>query len=283
MAFDTQRQPKQATILLKDQGKVSVYEATGGAVTAKFAAHNLSLLPPIPSGSIIHDNACGAGTVSRLILSSKSPPSDIKIYATDIDQVFLDVLESDVQRNSWPIEVSNQRSETLLFPSNHFTHSITNIGIFFTSSAGLDGAKEIYRTLQPGGTAVVNCWETITWLLPFKLVHEALRPGKPYPAPPVLWSDGKQIQKVMLEAGFSREEMRVEKSEAWATTGEIRSWAEKSWAFLGGLGGWAETDEERWDEAVDLLVAHILAQPGTETIDGQVRMKASQWIVIARK
>lgn len=282
MAFSTANIPKQAAALLQGQGKVSVYEDTGGKVTADFAAHNLTLLPPFPSGSIIHDNACGSGTVSRLILSS-SPPSDIKIHATDMDQVFLDKLQNDVLKNSWPIEVSNQRSESLSFPDNYFTHSITNIGIFFTSSAGLDGAKEVYRTLQPNGTAVVNCWEALAWLLPFKLVHEALRPGKPYPAPPVLWNDGKQIQKVMAEAGFTKDKTRVEKSEAWARTTDLRDWAEKSWAFLGGLGGWQAEDEERWGEAVDLLVKHMLAHPDTKTVGGEVWMKASQWIVIATK
>ncbi|KAF1944757.1 hypothetical protein EJ02DRAFT_452101 [Clathrospora elynae] len=283
MAFNVQHQPKQAAALLQGQGKVSIYAATGGAVVADFAAHNLSLLPPFPPKSIIHDNACGAGTVSRLILSSKPPPSNPKIHATDTDQTFLDALQSDVLNNAWPIQVSNQRSEALSFPANYFTHSITNIAIFFTTSAGLDGAKEIHRTLQPGGTAMVNCWEALAWLAPFKLTHKVLRPEKPYPTPPVLWNDGTQIQKVMLEAGFAKDKMRVEKSEAWARTRDLRTWAELSWAFLGGLGGWTETDEARWDEAVDLMVKYMLEQPETETVDGEVRMKASQWIVIATK
>lgn len=282
MAANIQHQPKQVAALLEGQNKVYVYEATGGAVTAQFAAHNISLLPPIPPKSVLLDNACGAGTVSRKILSS-DVPSDLKIYATDIDQVFLDALQSDVEKNSWPIEVSKQKSENLSFPDNYFTHSITNIGIFFTTSTGLDGAKEIYRTLQPGGIAVVNCWEDVTWLPPFALVHQALRPGKPYPAPPIPWKDGKQIQKVMLEAGFLRENMRVEKSEAWAKTTDIRDWAEKSWAYLGNIGGWTETDSERWDEAVDLLMKHILEQEGTRRVGEEVWMRASQWLVIAKK
>jgi ubiquinone/menaquinone biosynthesis C-methylase UbiE len=282
MASNIQYQPKQVTALLEDKKKVDVYEATGGAVTAQFAAHNLSLLPPIPPGSVILDNACGAGTVSRIIVSS-NVPSALKIHATDIDQVFLDALQSDVQKNSWPIEVSNQKSENLSFADDYFTHSINNIGIFFTSSAGLDGAKEIYRTLQPGGTSVVNCWEDVTWFPPFALVHQALRPGKPYPAPPISWKDGQQIQKVMLEAGFSRDNMRVEKSEAWAKTTDLRDWAEKSWAYLGNIGGWTETDGERWDEAVDLLMKHILEQEGTKKVGDEVWMRASQWVVIAKK
>ncbi|KAF2787478.1 hypothetical protein K505DRAFT_223888, partial [Melanomma pulvis-pyrius CBS 109.77] len=182
-----------------------------GKVTADFAAHNLTLIPPIQAGSIIHDNTSGAGTVSRKILSNA--PADIKIHATDIDQVFLDNLQEDATANSWPIEVSNQRSEALSFPDNYFTHSITNIGIFFTTSAGLDGAKEIHRTLKPGGTAIVNCWGHVTWFLPMKTVHDTLRPGKPFPAPTINWSDGQQIRKIMLEAGFAKDHLRVEQSE----------------------------------------------------------------------
>ena len=87
----------------------------------------------------------------------------------------------------------------------------------------------------------------------------------------------------MLEAGFKREDMRVDRSEAWAKTSDIRDWCEKSWAFLGGMGGWTATDEERWDEAVDLLAKFCLEQEGTKVVDGEVWMKASQWVVIATK
>lgn len=223
MASTTDHMPKQAKALLEGQGKVDVYNATGGAVTAQFAAHNLSLIPSIPPGSIIHDNACGDGTVSRLILSSSPPPKDVKIHATDIDQVFLDSFTSDVTKNTWPVEITPQNLNSLSFPSNYFTHSITNIGIIFASSSGLDGAKEIYRSLKPGGTAVVNCWEHITWLAPFMRAVMTTRPGPSPPLPPVNWADGTQLQKVMKEAGFEEGKMRVERSEAWARTRDLLS------------------------------------------------------------
>ena len=87
----------------------------------------------------------------------------------------------------------------------------------------------------------------------------------------------------MAEAGFKPEDTRVEKSEAWARTTDLRDWAEKSWAFLGGMGGWIESDEGRWNEAVDLMTKFMLEQPGTEKRGEEVWMKASQWVVIARK
>jgi ubiquinone/menaquinone biosynthesis C-methylase UbiE len=283
MASTTDYIPSRAKALLSGSGKVSVYNATGGAVTAQFASHNLTLIPPIPSGSIIHDNACGDGTVSRAILSSQAP-TDLTIHATDIDQIFLDTLSSDVKQNAWNIEVSNQKSESLSFPDNYFTHSLTNIGIIFTSNSGLDGAKEIYRTLRPSGTAIVNCWAHVTWLPAFILAHTRTRPNVPFKFPPVQWSDGQQIQKIMKEAGFKEENMKIESSEAWAKTRDLREWAEKGWAFLGGVaGGWYQGDEERWEEAVDVFVEALLQQEGTKRVGEEVWMRANQWVVVARK
>jgi SAM-dependent methyltransferase len=285
MSMSTVKPPPQAQALLSSSQKVSTYETTGGLVTAQFAKHNLSLIEPIQEGAVIHDNACGSGTVSRLILQSATVPENITIKATDIDPPFLSALQYAAKQNGWPIDVTNQKSEALSFSDNTFSHSITNIAIFFTSAAGLDGTKEIYRTLQPGGTAVVNCWAHITWLFPVKTVHETIRPGKPFPAPVVGWHDGQHIQKVMKEAGFKEEYMQIESSDAWAVVQRknLREWAEKSWAYLGGIAGWFDGDEETWDQAVDKLVELLLVQPGTVVDGDEVRMKASQWVVIAKK
>ncbi|KAJ4334085.1 hypothetical protein N0V87_007138 [Didymella glomerata] len=285
MNISTINPPPQAQALLSGAQKVSTYETTGGLVTAQFASHNLTLIPPIQDGAIIHDNACGSGTVSQLLLSPPISPSSLRIHATDIDPPFLNALSHAAEQNDWPLHATLQKSEALDFPDATFTHSFTNIAIFFTSSAGLDGAKEIYRTLQPGGTAVVNCWAYVTWLLPVRAVHEHIRPGKPFPTPVVAWHDGEHIQKVMRDAGFEEQDIRIERSDAWAVVkrGGLREWAEKSWAYLGGIAGWFEGDEENWDRAVDKLVELLLVQSGTVVEGDEVRMKASQWVVVAKK
>jgi ubiquinone/menaquinone biosynthesis C-methylase UbiE len=283
MAATTDHTPKQAKALASGSDRVDLYNATGGAVTAQFAAHNFTLIPSIPSGSIVHDNACGDGTVSRAILTSDAS-QDIKIHATDIDQVFLDALSATANGKSWPIDISNQKCENLSFSDDYFTHSITNIGIIFATNGGLDGAREIYRTLKPGGTAVVNCWQHVTWLPAFMRAQAVTRPNVPFAFPPVTWGDGQQIQKIMKEAGFKTANMRVETSEAWAKTSDLREWAEKSWAFLGGVAsGWHEGDEEKWDQAVDTFVEALLLQEGTKKVGEEVWMKASQWVVVATK
>ncbi|KAK7181331.1 hypothetical protein DPSP01_007390 [Paraphaeosphaeria sporulosa] len=274
--------PKQAEALLSGRAKVTTYESTGGKTTAKFAQHNLSLIPPIPAGSIIHDNCTGSGTVSRLILQQQP---DVKIYATDIDQPFLDVLSEDAARNSWPVEASNQRSEKTNFADAFFDYDITNIGVIFWTGGGADGVKEVYRTLKPGGTALINCWQSITWMLPIFLVHKQFRGDAAFPAPPVNWTDGQQLRRVILEAGFTEEKLRLERQEVQSVVpaGEFREWVEKTWAYLAGIGGWHEVDAEKWDEEVDRLAEVLKQQPGTTVEGGNVSMKASQWIAVVEK
>lgn len=288
MSFNAGPMPKQAAALLTGKAKVTTYESSGGKTTSKFAAHNLSLIPPIKPGSTIHDNASGAGTVTRLILESPTPPSDVTIYATDIDQPFLDVLSADAKTHNWPVHVSTQRSEKTDFADAFFDYDIMNIGIIFMSGGGLDASREVYRTLKPGGTAVVNCWKAIGWMLPIMLVHKAFRGEEvPFPAPPISWADGQQLRKIMLEAGFAEDKLRLESQDVSVeldeASGEYRTWVERAWAYLAAIGGWHAVDEEKWDEEVDMLAEILKKQPTSKVEAGKVYLSASQWVAIAEK
>ncbi|PVI01421.1 hypothetical protein DM02DRAFT_613591 [Periconia macrospinosa] len=283
--------PPQALRLITGPAKVTTYESTGGQVTQQFAQHNLGLIPSIGAGSIIHDNASGSGTVTRLILSNPTTPKDsVQIQATDIDQPFLDQLSADAASNAWPVTATNQRGESLSFADETFTHSITNIGIIFFTGAGLDGTKEIHRTLKPGGVAIVNCWESVTWQPAIFAVHAHFRSKHPFPAPTTNWKDGKQIRKVMIDAGFAEEKMKVETSEAWAKVGGgedgFRAWVEKTWAYLAGIAGWFPDDERDWDEEVDMLAKVLRSygeEQGVKVVGDEVWLRASQWVVVAEK
>lgn len=132
---------------------------------------------------------------------------------------------------------------------------------------------------------MINCWQSITWLLPILQVHKQFREGAAFPAPPVSWADGKQLRKVVSEAGFKEEKLRLESQEVQSVVpeGDFRDWAEKTWAYLAGIGGWHEVDSEKWDEEVDRLAEVLKQQPGTTNEGGNVSMKASQWIAVVEK
>lgn len=67
---------------------------------------------------------------------------------------------------------------------------------------------------------MINCWQSITWLLPILQVHKQFREGAAFPAPPVSWADGKQLRKVVSEAGFKEEKLRLESQEVQSVVPE---------------------------------------------------------------
>jgi len=273
--------PRQALAIVKD--KVGAYERTGGIVTLQFAEACVKLSPSFSADSVVHDNACGSGHVAKQVIAT-NPPSSIKIKATDIDETFVNACQTNAQASGWPVETAVMRSESLDFADDYFTHSIMNIAIFMTTNGGLDAAKEIYRTLKPGGTAVVNCWQSMAWLQPIREVHTLTRPNRPWLLPVISWSDGTQLRKVMEEAGFKSDNIKETTSDAYATTIDLHDWAETTWAYLGGMPGWAESDEEKWDEAVTLLEKKLREAPGLSVSEsGEIRLPARQNIVVATK
>jgi SAM-dependent methyltransferase len=87
-----------------------------------------------------------------------------------------------------------------------YWHSITNLGILFFSDPS-KGAQEIYRTLKPGGTAIVTSWAHLGYL---ELINEAQRAVNPnnelYRVPiPREWYQGAPeglLEKTLRDGGF---------------------------------------------------------------------------------
>lgn len=127
----------------------------------------------IPSGSVIHDNACGTGIVAQEIVGrdvlSQSPldPSfKLTVHCTDRSEAMIELTKehyggwesANSMRDSFPhvsVNCNVTPAETLPFPDDMFTHSFTNCGILHFDN-DLAGARKILRTLKPGATAVVT-------------------------------------------------------------------------------------------------------------------------------
>lgn len=58
------------------------------------------------------------------------------------------------------VETAGMDGHNLGFDEAMFDISVTLFGLFFFSDPA-KGAREIYRTLKPGGTAVVRCWKFV--------------------------------------------------------------------------------------------------------------------------
>ncbi|KAF2627198.1 S-adenosyl-L-methionine-dependent methyltransferase [Macroventuria anomochaeta] len=218
--------PKPTEGYFDNKARAAAYEASTGGCTRDLARHILTLCPSITSGSVIHDNACGTGIVAqeivaRNVLTKGGPDADyaLTIHCTDKSEAMVSLTQSGYQgcesANSMLASFLNVRvhftvtpSESLSFPDGTFSHSFTNCGILHFDN-GLTGAREILRTLKPGGTAVVTSWKE---LKPFEVVREAQRAcghEEPLFRPPVdeKWFKAETLESVLRDAGFETVEI----------------------------------------------------------------------------
>jgi ubiquinone/menaquinone biosynthesis C-methylase UbiE len=109
--------------------QVTQYEASHlielqGDVSETVTSYLLTLIPPIPSGSVIHYNACGGGTVTETIMAS-NPPLEITISATDINPQFVSACAATAEKNHCPVTAITIPAEALDFPDDRFMHYFT--------------------------------------------------------------------------------------------------------------------------------------------------------------
>src|SRR5579871_320693 len=152
----------------------TAYTHTFGQISLVYARHILDILPPIDSNAVIHDNASGPGTVAFEILSRFPNPPRPTIHATDFSEAMISGVQDNIASKG-NILTSVMDSESLNFKDNTFTHSITNFGLFIFPNPD-KGAREIFRTLKPDGTAVVTTWKDNGFLDLAHRIQKRIRP-----------------------------------------------------------------------------------------------------------
>lgn len=199
-----------------DSGAAKYENSTGGS-TRDVAISLLQLpqLQDLPAKSIILDNACGTAIVAEeIILRCKKIGVPIpEVRAVDPAGKMVSIAQSKITALGAQDEckVAVMPGEKLDFPDDYFTHSITNMGILFFSD-GAAGAREIYRTLKPGGWAVVTSWSDLGYLKGvIQPAQKVARPDdKPFvlPVPPV-WFTPSHVKKVLEDdGGFKNVELQ---------------------------------------------------------------------------
>jgi ubiquinone/menaquinone biosynthesis C-methylase UbiE len=68
-------------------------------------------------------------------------------------------------------------SHALDFADNIFSHSIGNTPLFVLPNDRIDAVKEMHRTLQLGGTLIVNSWAYVPNMEPIQIAARATRPA----------------------------------------------------------------------------------------------------------
>ncbi|KAL6251279.1 hypothetical protein RBB50_001487 [Rhinocladiella similis] len=189
------------------------YEGLIGLITGDIAHQILyELLPAPDSAAVIHDNACGTGLVTQYLEDIASRTGSYPtIHATDFVPSVVDVTKHKSETLKWKnVDASVMDSQALTFPDELFDLSITNFGIFFLPEPQ-KGADHIYRTLKPGGTAVVTTWKERRLMDTLKQAQQLIRPDlKPWGAPwEEEWSKEETLRAVLEKAGFKGDKIQI--------------------------------------------------------------------------
>jgi len=252
----------------------AAYTHTFGQISLVYARHILDALSPIDPAAIIHDNASGPGTVASEIVSRFPNAPRPTIHATDFSEAMILGVQDNIasQEN---ILASVMDSESLTFKDNTFTHSITNFALFIFPNPD-KAAREIFRTLKPGGRAVATTWKANGFL---DLVHRTQKRIRPDLPELVIydneWTESDKLLNTLANAGFDAGKIRIEAKEdnSWPVETVMR--LAMSDFTAAARKGWSEEEKERWGDVARECLTSSEKQTGT------VRMVA--WVAIATK
>lgn len=277
--------PKQAIT-----ASVELYDELVGDGMEQLAKITIAQIPAIPAGAVIHDNGCGTGAATAAAIAAcTNPEAQITIVGTDIDKGAVNLYSKRASDKSWPATCQQMDAQALTFPDGKFTHSIGNAMIFTLGTDGIDAAKEMYRTLQPGGICIINSFAITPTVGPIQAASRATRPsGTPVPREGLdKWSAEQSLRDVLEAGGFSKDKINVVREDVYTTTPvTLKHFSTMMWSFVGGTSkaGWLKTDEERWDEAILVLMEEFRKGDGFEELQGGgCRLKFVANIAIASK
>ncbi|KAF9772300.1 hypothetical protein IL306_010002 [Fusarium sp. DS 682] len=274
--------PKQALVPTP-----ALYGEIVGDGMEQLAAASLSCIEQFDDSEVVfHDVGCGLGAGTAAVTSLKA--ENVLIKGTDIDDNVLEVYRQNIAKNKWPAEALKMDASAQDFADETFTHCIGNALLFVLPNDGIDGIKEMYRTLKPGGVAILNSWAYTPTIPAIHAAAKKTRPaGTPLPREGLdKWEDKDLLRDVIIKGGFSPENITFVQKDVHVTIGDLRKFATMIWSFIGGTSkaGWLESDEENWDTAVDAVTEALMKTEGYEKLeDGKNKIMFQAHVAIARK
>jgi SAM-dependent methyltransferase len=233
---------------------------------------------PVAKGSVVHDNAAGPGIAASVLVDRLAADGLPQILVTDnvppMVQAAQDSFTSLPQIESKILDSQNLEG----IPDEHFTHSILNFSVY-TLADPVKGVKEIHRTLQPDGLAVISCWKRFGV---GGLIHAAqalVRPDlPPLKMPHPEFFEPGVLEKTTVEAGFDSSKFKLVEDSIIVSGPELEDGLKKF--MLGDLmrparAGYTSDEERRWPEAVDEVL-----KKEVETYGG---VKFESWVLLAQK
>jgi ubiquinone/menaquinone biosynthesis C-methylase UbiE len=159
-------------------------------------------LAELPRGCSVLDVACGPGTLS-LIAAKKAARVTAIDFSTKMVSIFGERLK---EKGIWHVKVHHGDGQALPFKNDSFDAAFSMFGLMFFPNRP-KGFAELYRTLKPGGRAVVSSWAPVSRSPSMKAMFGALRamdPNMPEPQKAIKsLEDPKVFKKEMSGTGFA--------------------------------------------------------------------------------
>ena len=191
----------------------TTYEPPATAQSSPIARSLIAFAPPISQESIVLDNASGPGTITTEILKHTAPDNTPpRIYAADISPAMIEVL----RQKKLPGVISDvMDAMELSYANDTFTHSFMNMAIFLLPDPE-KGASEIYRTLKPGGVAVITSIKYVGWVRIFQAAQQEVNPGAPLWKGLLKeeWTTEQKLKSVVQAGGFKPENIDTKSTES---------------------------------------------------------------------
>ncbi|KAF5620151.1 s-adenosyl-l-methionine-dependent methyltransferase [Fusarium sp. NRRL 52700] len=264
-----------------------LYSEIVGDSMQRLAAVSLSCTEPFGQSQVIfHDVGCGLGAGTGAIMSLKQ--DDVIVKGTDINEDVLELYRRNIAANNWPAEALKMDASKLDFPDETFTHCIGNALLVVLENDGVDAIKEIYRTLKPGGVAILNSWAHTPTIPAIHAAAKKTRPdGTPLPRKGLdKWEEKDFLRDVIIKERFQPEQVKFIQKDVHVTIGDLERFATMIWSFTGGTSkaGWLMSDEENWDTAVEAVMEALSQTEGYEKLeDGKNRIMFQAHVAVATK
>ncbi|KAI1370439.1 S-adenosyl-L-methionine-dependent methyltransferase [Hypoxylon crocopeplum] len=251
----------------------SIYVRQTGNSTLNILAHVITenvqtSAHPIGPDSVVHDTAAGPG-IGAAALVARLPKDQLPKEMLVSDNVAMMVSAARESLVASPLphvdckELDSQDLSSV--PDNYFTHSIDNFSIF-TFVRPVDAVRETYRTLRPGGLAVVTCWRRFAPVCIMHAAQKKIRPDLPLmPTPNPQFFEEGVLQKVVEEAGFAKDHITV--VDKVLVVADAENVAGLTMLMSGPMmskarEGYTEEEEARWAESVSQSVKEEVEQFG---------------------
>lgn len=251
----------------------ALYEEAFPQVTV-YAKKSIDAAPAITSDSVVHDNGCGPGVISGVILANFKGTAVPKITATDVNSAMI----AEAAKRSPQIDARVMDSKNLHIPDGTFSHSFSNflLSAMFPAEVNIAFASEIRRTMAPGGTVDIAAWYLLEWFTILEDAANAVRSDGATFVPKNEY-EKEVFQDALVKGGFAADDMEMSPH---GQLGEPLNWDSEALQLTVSMIGPMVT--KTWsEEEQKLFVAKLNERMDQDRVEKK-RFKMVAWIVAAK-